>query len=232
VPSDKAFAVLNGDASKPPSLRDARKVRTKRALKDAALKLFSTRGYELTTTEEIAEAAGVSARTFFRYYPTKESVLFEGEGLWLEKFADTYCNRPSELGDFDAICAALIDLAPTIAGRRTALRLYERSVASSPILRGLKYDQLEQSVLTVANAISARRGLKEADEACMLLAAVVNLAHRRALERWLTGPADQDLGLVIADEFRLISAAFAATEPTGQANSTVARFPSRRSAAD
>jgi hypothetical protein len=87
-------------------------------------------------------------------------------------------------------------------------------------------------VLTVANAISVRRGLKEADEACMLLAAVVNLAHRRALERWLTGPADQDLGLVIADEFRLISAAFAATEPTGQANSTVARFPSRRSAAD
>jgi AcrR family transcriptional regulator len=232
VPSDKAFAVLNGDASKPPSLRDARKVRTKRALKDAALKLFSTRGYELTTTEEIAETAGVSARTFFRYYPTKESVLFGGEGLWLETFADRYYSKPKDLGDFDAICVALIELAPTIAGRRAALRLYERSVASSPILRGLKYDQLEQSVLTVASAIAARRGLKEADEACLLLAAVINLAHRRALERWLAGPADEDLGQVIADEFRLVSTAFTSPEPDCPVNSKVARFPSRRSTAD
>jgi AcrR family transcriptional regulator len=232
VPSNKAFAVLDGDASRTPSLRDARKVRTKRALKDAALKLFSTRGYELTTTEEIAEKAGVSARTFFRYFPTKESVLFEGEGLWLETFAEGYCSKPDELSDFDAICATFIELAPTIARRRAALRLYERSVASSPILRGLKYDQLEQSVRTVAAAIAARRGLKRVDEACILLASVVNLAHRRALDRWISGPTDGDFSQVIADEFGLVTAAFSSPQPIRQANSNVARFPSRGSKAD
>lgn len=232
MPSEKTFAVPNSNASKDTSLRDARKLRTKRALKDAALRLFATHGYEPTTTEEIAEKAGVSARTFFRYFPTKESVLFEGEGLWLETFADIYCSKPEELSDFDAICAALIDLAPTIVGRRVALRLYERSVASSPILRGLKYDQVEQSVLTVASAIAVRRGLKAPDEACMLLAAVVNLAHRRALERWIIGPADVDFGQVIAEEFGLVTASFAAPEPRREADPKVAHFPSRRSGTD
>jgi AcrR family transcriptional regulator len=232
VSSDKGLAVVNGDASKTPSLRDVRKQRTKRALKDAALKLFSTRGYELTTTEEIADKAGVSARTFFRYFPTKESVLFEGEGLWLEYFAGRFCNKPAELSDFDAICAAYVELAPSIVRRRSALRLYERSVASSPILRGLKYDQQEQSVVTVAAAIAVRRGLEAPDEACMLLASVVNLAHRRALDRWLAGPADEDFARIIADEFGLIIASFAPSEPSRQAGSKVARFPARRSRAE
>jgi AcrR family transcriptional regulator len=212
VSTDKTFAVANGNASKTPSLRDARKLRTKRALKVAALKLFATQGYEPTTTEEIAEKAGVSARTFFRYYPTKESVLFEGEGLWLEAFADRYFSKPEDLSDLDAICASLVELAPIIVRRRTALRLYERSVATSPILRGLKYDQLEESIGMVAAAIAARRGLKAADEASLLLASIVNLAHRRALELWLAGPADEDLGQIIIAEFGLVTAAFAPPE--------------------
>lgn len=63
-------------AGAPPSRRRAHKLWTERALQQAALGLFSKNGHDTTTTDEIAEQAGVSPRTFFRYFPTKESVLF------------------------------------------------------------------------------------------------------------------------------------------------------------
>ena len=191
-----------------PSLRDAHKNRTRLALREAALKLFATRGYDTTKTDEIAEKAGVSARTFFRYFPTKESVLFLGERAWVESFALLYRGQPDSLSDVDAMCATLIALASGLARSRPALRLYERAVASSLTLRGREQDHQREDVEKVAEAIGARRGLTRADEACTLLAAVGVLAYRRALNAWLAGPADAELSDFIAEEFRLLAGSF------------------------
>ena len=182
------------DTAAPPSRRQAHKLRTQRALQQAALELFAERGYDATTTDEIAALAGVSARTFFRYFPTKESVLFVGEYGWFQSFTKQFLAQPDDIGDLQAIRQTLIALAPGLAERRTTLLLYEKSVASSPTLRGGVHDRQQDDIATVAEAIATRRGIEAADDRCTALAAVVLLTYRNALMRWLNGPASGEPG--------------------------------------
>jgi AcrR family transcriptional regulator len=177
-------------------------------LREAALKLFAAQGFDATKTEEIADKAGVSPRTFFRYFPTKESVLFFGERAWVQSFAYMYQGQPDSLSDVEAMCATLVELAPGLSRSRQSLRLYERAVASSQTLRGREQDHQREDVKIVAEAIASRRGRPRADEASTLLAAVGVLTFRRALDAWLAGPAGGELGEFIAEEFRLLTESF------------------------
>ena len=145
-------------------------------------------------------------RTFFRYYPTKESVLFWGELAWLESFAETYHGHPDSVSDVDAMCATFIELAPSLNRRR--LSLFKRALASSPTLRGLEADHLRGDRELVAAAIAARRGLRQPDEACGLLAAVGLLTYTRAMDAWLARPATgAKLTEHIVEEFELLAEA-------------------------
>jgi AcrR family transcriptional regulator len=192
-------------------------------LRDAALKLFAAKGYDATTAEEIAEEVGVSVRTFFRYFPLKESVMFSGKHAWIQSFAELCRAQPAALSDLDAMCAALVAATAEIDRNRRSLRLYERAVASSPTLRGLAQNHYEQDMDRVAHAIAARHGLARADRSSTLLAAVGMLIYRRALDTWLAGPPDAQLGDVIAENFRLLAEAISQTdtEPQRQASGSL-----------
>jgi AcrR family transcriptional regulator len=188
----------------PPSRRREHKLRTAQALQKAALALFAKNGYDETTTDEIAERAGVSPRTFFRYFPTKESVLWAGSYGWYQTFTEHYLAQPASASDVDAIHRTLVELAPELAKRRKSLILYEKAVASSATLRGGVQDHLQESIATLAEAIAERRGLEAPDESCSLLAAVVLVTHRRALLKWLASPATTHPSDVLDEELRLL----------------------------
>lgn len=179
--------------------------RTRQTLVDVALEMFASRGYDATTTDEIAEAAGVSPRTFFRYFPTKESVLFFGEYDFIRSFTSVYLAQPGELTELEAMSTAFVLLAAGVARLRQRIKLYEKAIASSLLLRGREYVAQEDNVAAIAAAVAQRRGQRRPDDDCDMLASLGLLVMRKALDRWLQGPARADLGQYISAGFEQLA---------------------------
>jgi AcrR family transcriptional regulator len=77
-----------------PGLRERKKQRTRATIARAAHELFAERGYHATTLPEIAEAADVSTRTIFAYFPSKEDILFSNFTLMKDALAQALAERP------------------------------------------------------------------------------------------------------------------------------------------
>src|ERR1700722_16558026 len=91
-----------------PGLRERKKARTSQALEDAALELFATKGFDATTIEEIADAVEVSPRTFFRYFTSKEEVLFAKDARKEGELATFLTARPPGESVLEKLRAALL----------------------------------------------------------------------------------------------------------------------------
>jgi AcrR family transcriptional regulator len=182
------------------SPRDEHADRTRAALLDAALNLFSAKGYDQTTTEEIAEAADVSARTFFRYFPTKESVLFTGEYDFFQAFSGVYLAQDDALTEYEAMAASFALLAPGLKRIRKRIAQYHEAVASSLVLLGRERRNHLATIEIVANVIARRRHLPTPDDDCRLVASIGMLLVERAVNQWVANSA-RGLDDLIRQEF-------------------------------
>ncbi|MGW0197002.1 helix-turn-helix domain-containing protein, partial [Nonomuraea sp. NPDC003201] len=81
-------------SQQPQGRRERKKAETRRAMADAALRLFALRGFDAVTVNEVAEAADVSAKTVFNHFPTKEQLFFEHEPLLAGDPAEVVRQRP------------------------------------------------------------------------------------------------------------------------------------------
>jgi AcrR family transcriptional regulator len=105
-------------------LRERKKEQTRRAIEDAAFRLFAERGFQATTVADIAEAADVAPRTFFAYFPSKEDVLFADFDETSEALAARLRDRLPGETTFDALRAWITGLLPDLEAdeNREALR--------------------------------------------------------------------------------------------------------------
>jgi AcrR family transcriptional regulator len=179
--------------------------RKRNDLLEAALNLFSANGYDETTTDQIADSAGVSPRTFFRYFPTKESVLFFGEYDFIDAVSGVYLAQPEKLSDFEAMANSFALLAPGLKRIRKRIAQYHEAVASSLVLLGRERRNHEANAETVAKVIAERRRLPTPDDECRLLASVGMLLVERALNQWLATPS-RTLDDLIRQEFAALPA--------------------------
>ncbi|MDH5493591.1 MAG: TetR family transcriptional regulator, partial [Myxococcales bacterium] len=124
-----------GELGSPGGLRERKKAKTRDALASAAMRLFSERGYEAVTIDEIAEAAEVSRRTFFRYFPNKESVLFPRRAERLRRFEALLEEGLAEHSGIRAIRHACLGIAEDYMACLPEVRAQHRLVLSSPTLR-------------------------------------------------------------------------------------------------
>jgi AcrR family transcriptional regulator len=104
-------------------------------LRDAAIELFSVDGFDLVTVEQIAAAAGVTQRTFFRYFPTKEDVLFaEGDDIVAE-LRTGLAAAPRTASPATMLLAAMTSLAEALEPRRNENRRRAHIIRSVAALR-------------------------------------------------------------------------------------------------
>ncbi|WP_018655430.1 TetR family transcriptional regulator [Actinomadura flavalba] len=107
---------LGKNEAPPTGKRERKKQLTRENLVDAAFTLFDAKGYDATTVDEIADAAGVSARTFFRYFGSKEEVALTFQAEQKDVTLTAIANRPREEPVFTAARRGIV----------TVTRAYER----------------------------------------------------------------------------------------------------------
>ncbi|GAA4370462.1 TetR family transcriptional regulator [Nocardioides caricicola] len=160
-----------------PGRREQRKDETRRALEEAALRRFAADGYDATSVEAIAADAGVSARTFFRYFATKDEVLDMGrEARQAELRAAIHARR--DLSDAEVVREAILVMARGFEQDRARVLLRQEAAASSAVLRGRIFDTFLSWEFIVARELG---GTAEADA----LAAAGIGVFRAATVRWL-----------------------------------------------
>ena len=94
--------------------RDRKKQATRRSLRDAALKLVAERGFAHVTVEDIAEAADVATRTFFNYFPSKESAVIGADPERVEGLRTSLLARPADEAPLNALKSVLVEYAATL----------------------------------------------------------------------------------------------------------------------
>ena len=152
-----------------PGLRERKKAKTRAAIQEHALHLFAERGYEATTVGEIAEAAEVSASTFFRYFPTKEDVvLYDALDPLLLAALEAQPLELSPVGAFRAAMSQVFSGVPaellTQQDERAAL------ILSVPELRMRMLDEAARTMDPFIAVIAQRAGKRPDDIAVRALA--------------------------------------------------------------
>lgn len=93
--------------SSPTGRREANKLATRTALRHAAARLFAQQGYDATTIAQIARAAEVGERTFYRYFDGKDDLLAEQTLAWMNVLHEAICSRPADEGPYLAVARAM-----------------------------------------------------------------------------------------------------------------------------
>ena len=179
--------------------RDGNKVR--RRLQEAALELYGERGYDQTTTAEIAAKAGVTERTFFRHFPDKREVLFDGEGALSAILIEAVHGAPAALGPWATLFHAFRAAKDLLVVNRHFAEPRRRVIASS---RALQERELMKAMsLSAALAFALqKRGVP--DRPASLAAQVGMAAFSQAFSYWLEDGAG-DLDEHLARAFREVS---------------------------
>src|SRR5262245_48548508 len=106
--------------------RERKKLQTRQALRAAAVRLFTERGFDATTVEDITEAADVAPRTFFLHFASKEDVLLDDGTALTRALVEAVAERPEAEPVFAAVRAAVLEVVAERATDRDALMLRAR----------------------------------------------------------------------------------------------------------
>jgi len=156
-------------------LRERKKIKTRRTIRREAFRLIEEQGYSNTTVEQIADSADVSTSTFFRYFPSKESVLLYDD--LIEPIIDAFLTAPADLPPVQAYQFAVEQtFAEMGEADRAAAITGQRLMYAVPEARGLLYGEYLRCIDLIADALKSRLTEPRDDfERRMLAGAIVGV---------------------------------------------------------
>jgi AcrR family transcriptional regulator len=175
-------------------------------LEQAALALYKEQGFSRTTVAEIAERAGLTERTFFRYFNDKREVLFSGGDALRQQLVTALELAPSSLSPIDAVAAALEGTADYFEPRKEFARTRQAVIAESAELQERERIKLASLAAALAQGLR-RRGVS--DPTASLAAEIGITVLRVAFERWLDGSAERTLATTMREsllELKVVAA--------------------------
>jgi AcrR family transcriptional regulator len=170
-----------------PGLRERKKLRTRQSLVDAAYALFARQGFAATTVEQIADAVEVSARTFHRYFASKEDVALSVLTEQHDALVEALRTRPAGEPVMTAIRNAAVGVLRTYEADEDcdAFRFHQmqKLIANSPALRAAAAEHGTARTAEVAKLVGTRMGVDPAaDPRPGLVAAVALCAAPAAVD--------------------------------------------------
>ena len=200
-------------ADTPVSLRERKKLATRRLLRRAALVLVAERGLANVTVEDIAEAAEVSPRTFFNYFPSKEAALFGGDPERAATLRDRVASEAPDEPVLDALRTVLAQDAEELADELRSLGgdpvdwLRRMKVArTDPQVRAAHAAQMARIERAIGEGLAARLGAdQETDPYPWVLAAAAVGVFRACMAFWAGSGGTVQLRQLVDQAFRSLS---------------------------
>jgi AcrR family transcriptional regulator len=177
-----------------PSLIERRHQQTRTAIADAAVAMFIERGFVETTMDDVADAAGVSRRTAYRHFPSKDDLVFEQPRRWLEHFNVTIADRQPGETLRQRCRRGLLAVAELIQTNAASVLPAFSVYVATPTLRGsngrIQDDWFERylELLTPARRVSPARSLQIATVAGALVGTTTML-----VAMWAAAQPDADI---------------------------------------
>jgi AcrR family transcriptional regulator len=175
-------------------------------LEQAALELYTGRGFDQTTVAEIAERAGLTERTFFRYFTDKREVLFWGQGALTELVTTQIADAQDSASPIDAVGTALKATGELFKDRREHARRRQAVIDANPGLQERELIKLASLSVAMAEALGGR-GIGE--PAAKLTAETGVAVFKVAFDRWINGSKNTDLAQIVGEalaELRVLTA--------------------------
>jgi AcrR family transcriptional regulator len=177
-------------------------------LEKAALTLYRDRGFSQTTVAEIAERAGLTERTFFRYFADKREVLFSGGDTLRQQLVTALSDAPRALSPIDAVGAAVEGIAGFFEGRREFARKRQAVIDENPELQ--ERERIKLASLAAALAEGLRRRGAGATAASLASEMGVTV-FRIAFERWINDKRERSFAKIVRDSLDELKAVSAGT---------------------
>lgn len=172
--------------AEPLGLRERNKQQRRRRLEDVAIDLFEHQGFDKTTIEQIAAAAGLAPRTFFSYFASKDDLVLADYADRLDRILTELDHRPVEVPAWPALQAAFAAVAADYEAESDRLRRRFTIMATNPSVFARSLQQQAGWEQALADRLRARLKAKADDPTPGLLAATALAVMRASLQHWLT----------------------------------------------